>query len=106
MTTPPVALYVHFPFCVSVCPYCDFVVYGGKDARGPANRIDALVDALVTEISLRAVPGANLGSVYLGGGTPSLMSPAQVERLLAAAGAAFGIKRDAEITIEANPGGG
>lgn len=106
MTTPPVALYVHFPFCVSVCPYCDFVVYGGKDARGPANRIDALVDALVTEISLRAVPGANLGSVYLGGGTPSLMSPAQVERLLAAADAAFGIKRDAEITIEANPGGG
>jgi len=106
MTRQPVALYVHFPFCVSICPYCDFVVYGGKDARGPHNRIDALVDALVTEIGLRAAPGANLGSVYFGGGTPSLMSPAQVERLLAAADAAFGVKSDAEITIEANPGGG
>ena len=106
MSTTAVALYVHFPFCVSICPYCDFVVYGGKDARGPANRIDALVDALVSEIGLRAVPGANLGSVYLGGGTPSLMSPGQVERLLAAADAAFGIQEDAEITIEANPGGG
>jgi oxygen-independent coproporphyrinogen-3 oxidase len=104
--TTPVALYIHFPFCVSICPYCDFVVYGGKDARGPANRIDAVVDALVTEMALRAVPRANLGSVYLGGGTPSLMSPAQVERLLAAADAAFGVQPHAEITIEANPGGG
>jgi oxygen-independent coproporphyrinogen-3 oxidase len=104
--TQPVALYVHFPFCVSVCPYCDFVVYGGKQARGPSNRIDALVHSLEVEIGLRAVPGSNLGSVYLGGGTPSLMSAAQVERLLAAADAAFGLAPDAEITIEANPGGG
>ncbi|HUP82891.1 MAG TPA: radical SAM family heme chaperone HemW [Candidatus Limnocylindria bacterium] len=109
MTHPvakPVALYVHFPFCVSVCPYCDFVVYGGKDARGPSNRTADLVDALEIEIGLRAVPGANMGSVYFGGGTPSLMSAAQVERLLAAAAAAFGLQPDAEITIEANPGGG
>ena len=104
--TKSVALYVHFPFCVSVCPYCDFVVYGGKDARGPANRIDALVDALEIEIGLRAARDSNLGSVYFGGGTPSLMSAAQVERLLAAADAAFGLQSDAEITIEANPGGG
>jgi oxygen-independent coproporphyrinogen-3 oxidase len=104
--TKPVALYVHFPFCVSVCPYCDFVVYGGKDARGPQNRIADLVDALAVEIGLRAVPGANLGSVYFGGGTPSLMSAAQVERLLAAADAAFGLQPDAEVAIEANPGGG
>jgi oxygen-independent coproporphyrinogen-3 oxidase len=104
--TKSVALYVHFPFCVSVCPYCDFVVYAGKDARGPANRIDALVDALEIEIGLRAARDSNLGSVYFGGGTPSLMSAAQVERLLAAADAAFGLQSDAEITIEANPGGG
>ena len=104
--TRPLALYVHFPFCVSVCPYCDFVVYGGKEARGPENRIADLVDALETEIGLRAVPGSNLGSVYFGGGTPSLMSATQVERLLAAADAAFGLGADAEITIEANPGGG
>lgn len=104
--TRPVALYVHFPFCVSVCPYCDFVVYGGKDARGPQNRIADLVDALALEIGLRAVLGAKLGSVYFGGGTPSLMSPAQIELLLAAADAAFGLAPDVEITIEANPGGG
>lgn len=102
----PAALYVHFPFCVSVCPYCDFVVYGGKEARGPQNRVAQFVDALEVEIGLRAVPGANLGSVYFGGGTPSLMLPAQVERLLAAADAAFGLQPDAEITMEANPGGG
>ena len=106
MSQAPVALYVHFPLCVSVCPYCDFVVYGGKAARGPQNRIADLVDSLVTEIGLRAAPGSNLGSVYLGGGTPSLMSPAQVERLVAAADTAFGLTPDAEITIEANPGGG
>jgi oxygen-independent coproporphyrinogen-3 oxidase len=104
--TKSVSLYVHFPFCVSVCPYCDFVVYGGKDARGPANRVDALVDALEVEIGLRAVCGSNLSSVYFGGGTPSLMSAAQVERLLAAADAAFGLRTDAEIAIEANPDGG
>lgn len=106
----PVALYVHFPFCLSICPYCDFVVYGGKAARGPANRVSQLVDALKVEIGLRgratSAPRNPLGSVYFGGGTPSLMSPAQVERLLAAADAAFGIQADAEITIEANPGGG
>jgi oxygen-independent coproporphyrinogen-3 oxidase len=107
---PPIALYVHFPFCLSICPYCDFVVYSGKAARGPTNRIDQLVDALEQEISLRRgatpLPRTPLGSVYFGGGTPSLMSPAQVERLLAAADAAFGIHADAEVTIEVNPGGG
>jgi oxygen-independent coproporphyrinogen-3 oxidase len=102
----PVALYVHFPFCVSVCPYCDFVVYSGKQARGPQNRVAELVDALEVEIGLRAIPGSSLGSIYFGGGTPSLMSPAQVERLLAAADAAFDLSSEAEITIEANPGGG
>ena len=50
----PVALYVHFPFCVSLCPYCDFVVYAGAVARGPRNRVDALLAALETEIGLRA----------------------------------------------------
>jgi putative oxygen-independent coproporphyrinogen III oxidase len=99
----PVALYVHFPFCLSICPYCDFVVYGGRAARGPENRIDALVDALIVEIGLRGT-GGPLASVYLGGGTPSLMSAEQVGRILHAADRAFGIREDAEITIEVNPG--
>ena len=99
----PVALYVHFPFCLSVCPYCDFVVYGGRAARGPDNQVARFVDALVTEIELRG-RAAHLGSVYLGGGTPSLLAPQDVARILAAADDAFGIADGAEITIEVNPG--
>jgi oxygen-independent coproporphyrinogen-3 oxidase len=99
----PVALYVHVPFCLSVCPYCDFVVYGGREARGPDNRVAQLVDALEVEIGLRAV-ASPLGSVYLGGGTPSLLAPFQVDRLLAAAHRGFGIAPGAEVTIEVNPG--
>jgi len=100
----PVALYVHFPFCISVCPYCDFVVYAGSAARGPASRVDTTVDALLAEIRLRAPdrPRA-LASVYLGGGTPSLLSAAQVARLLAAIDGTFGIATGAEVTLEANP---
>lgn len=103
-STPlPVALYIHFPFCLSVCPYCDFVVYAGRAARGPDNRIASLVDALVTEISMRG-RAASIGSVYLGGGTPSLMSAAQAARLLDAAATAFGIADGPEVTLEVNPG--
>jgi len=100
---PPVALYVHFPFCLSICPYCDFVVYAGRAARGPASQIDRLVEALLTEIELRA-RSSSLASVYIGGGTPSLMSPGQLERLLVAVDDAFGIASGAEVTLEANPG--
>ena len=104
LSTPdPSALYIHFPFCLSVCPYCDFVVYGGRAARGPENRVDALVDALVTEIELRG-RSARLDSVYLGGGTPSLMRPEHVARLVGAADKAFGVAAAAELTLEVNPG--
>ena len=99
----PVALYAHFPFCLSICPYCDFVVYAGRAARGPDSRIDAVVDALLAEIRLRGTP-ASLRSVYLGGGTPSLMSAQQVAALLSAVDTAFGIAAGAEITLETNPG--
>ena len=83
---PPVALYVHIPFCVSLCPYCDFVVYAGSAARGPKARIAAFVEGLLAEIRLRADaadarfgPPASavrppLETVYLGGGTPTLSS--------------------------------
>src|SRR3954447_12912505 len=114
---PPVGLYVHVPFCVSLCPYCDFVVVAGAAARGPTNKIDALAAALTTELNLRADdldgrfgrPGSSparppLGTVYFGGGTPSLLSADTVAGLLATIRARFGLASDAEITIEANPG--
>lgn len=108
---PPEGLYVHFPFCVSLCPYCDFVVVAGAQARGPRNRIGALLEALRVEAELRAdgvrsrlAERPLLGSVYLGGGTPSLMSAAQVEQLLATIDEQLGIAPEAEITLEANPG--
>jgi oxygen-independent coproporphyrinogen III oxidase len=112
--SPPVALYVHFPFCVSHCPYCDFVVVAGKDARGPANRIEAFVAALEVELGLRAdaldrrwgAPSARpaLSSLYFGGGTPSLLPAATLARLIQLVRRRFGLARDAEVTLEVNPG--
>jgi putative oxygen-independent coproporphyrinogen III oxidase len=108
---PPAGLYVHVPFCVSHCPYCDFVVVAGREARGPGNRIDVFVLALERELALRADEldarwGARpaLQSVYLGGGTPSLLPAATIARLLELIAARFGIAPHAEITVEANPG--
>jgi oxygen-independent coproporphyrinogen-3 oxidase len=108
---PPVGLYLHIPFCVSLCPYCDFVVVTGRASRGPASRIPMFIDALHAEIDLRADASderftrarPSLASVYLGGGTPSLLTPAQVGGLLDHVERRFGIASDAEITIEANP---
>jgi oxygen-independent coproporphyrinogen-3 oxidase len=110
--SPPVALYLHVPFCVSLCPYCDFVVYAGATARGPAARVGAFVTALRAELELRAdaldtAHGTSrpaLDSVYLGGGTPSLLPADEVASLLDVVDSRFGIARDAEVTIEANPG--
>jgi putative oxygen-independent coproporphyrinogen III oxidase len=109
---PPVALYVHVPFCVSLCPYCDFVVYAGAAARGPRSRVAAFLEAVLTEIDLRAAAvEARFGrerppleSVYLGGGTPSLLPADDIERLLARVRGRFGLAEDAEVTLEANPG--
>jgi oxygen-independent coproporphyrinogen-3 oxidase len=103
----PVALYVHVPFCISVCPYCDFVVYGGTSARGPRARIEPLVDALERELDLRAdaaPAGPPLETVYVGGGTPSLVAPGRIARLLERAARRFGIAAGAEVTLEVNPG--
>jgi len=112
---PPVALYVHVPFCVSICPYCDFVVYAGNATRGPGERMSAFLGALAVELRLRADgldrrfghPGGSgrrgLDSVYLGGGTPSLVPAAGLAALLEAIDRRLGIAAGAEITLEANP---
>lgn len=104
------------PFCVSLCPYCDFVVVAGAAARGPSSRMPVFVEALATELRLRAdaldatfgSPSSGLrpalASVYLGGGTPSLLPADEVARLLSTIGARFGLASGAEVTLEANPG--
>jgi len=109
---PPVALYVHVPFCVSLCPYCDFVVYAGAVTRGPAARVDAFVGAVQVELSLRAdALDARFGSVrpplasvYLGGGTPTLLPASSLAAILGLVRDRFGIAAGAEVTIESNPG--
>jgi oxygen-independent coproporphyrinogen-3 oxidase len=113
---PPVAFYVHVPFCIGLCPYCDFVVYTGRAARGPAARVDAFLSALHAELELRAdtLDGhfgraaasqrRPLESVYLGGGTPSLLPARDVAALVDRVERRFGIAAGAEITLEANPG--
>ena len=105
---PPVALYAHIPFCVSLCPYCDFVVMAGAATRGPRSRVAAFVEALAVELALRADAldatfGAGrpaLASVYLGGGTPSLLPAETVARLLDLIHRRFGIAAGAEVTLE------
>ncbi|HXU85292.1 MAG TPA: coproporphyrinogen-III oxidase family protein [Verrucomicrobiae bacterium] len=113
---PPAGLYIHIPFCVSLCPYCDFVVVAGAAARGPTNRIAALAAALATELDLRAdaldaafgPPGTAtrppLDTVYLGGGTPTLLPAETVAGLLELVRLRYGLAPTAEVTIEANPG--
>lgn len=96
----PLALYIHWPFCVSKCPYCDFnshVREGVDQAQWRA----ALLADLAHEAAL--TPGRTLGSIFFGGGTPSLMPPATVAALLDAAGRHWSFAPDMEITLEANP---
>ena len=96
----PLALYIHWPFCVSKCPYCDF----NSHVRAAVDQA-AWRDALLADLSHEAamLPGRRLGSIFFGGGTPSLMPPQTVAALLAAAERHWGFAPDIEITLEANP---
>ncbi|MBN8809557.1 MAG: coproporphyrinogen III oxidase [Sphingomonas sp.] len=96
----PLALYVHWPFCVSKCPYCDF----NSHVRASVDQA-AWATALLADLAheARELPGRTLGSIFFGGGTPSLMPPATVAAVLDAAERAWGFAPDVEITLEANP---
>ncbi len=96
----PLALYIHWPFCVSKCPYCDFNSHV-RDAVDQAAWANALLQDLAHEASL--MPGRTLGSIFFGGGTPSLMPPATVAALINAATNHWAVADDLEITLEANP---
>lgn len=102
LKTPPLSLYVHMPWCVRKCPYCDFNSHTAPDSIPADEYIAALIADLESEAG--AVWGRPVGSIYFGGGTPSLFSAAHVERFLSAARALLMIRPDTEITLEANPG--
>ena len=102
LSLPPLSLYVHLPWCVRKCPYCDF---NSHEARG-ALPFDAYVDALIADLDhdLPLVWGRTVQTVFFGGGTPSLFPAAAVDRFLQAASARLRLAPAAEITLETNPG--
>jgi oxygen-independent coproporphyrinogen-3 oxidase len=107
---PPLALYVHLPWCLKKCPYCDFNSHAVQPAAGQAPG-DALperryLDALVADLdaALPLVWGRAVHTVFIGGGTPSLFSPEGIDRLLADIRARLPLAAGAEVTLEANPG--
>jgi oxygen-independent coproporphyrinogen-3 oxidase len=102
LATPPLALYVHFPWCVRKCPYCDFNSYTLSGALPQEPYLARLTRDL--EAQAPQVAGREVGSVFLGGGTPSLFPPEAIGRLLAAARRLLQLAPDAEVTLEANPG--
>jgi oxygen-independent coproporphyrinogen-3 oxidase len=105
---PPLALYIHLPWCLKKCPYCDFnshewsATAAGDQAMPEQRYLDALCADL--ESSLPLIWGRTVHSIFIGGGTPSLFSPEAIDRLLAGMRARLRLDADAEITLEANPG--
>ncbi|MBI3898773.1 MAG: oxygen-independent coproporphyrinogen III oxidase-like protein [Gammaproteobacteria bacterium] len=101
-TPPPLSLYIHLPWCVRKCPYCDF---NSHALRGELEE-NRYVDALLRDLTLDAplAGGRTIETIFFGGGTPSLFSPAAITRLLAGVREHVPLAADAEITLEANPG--
>ena len=99
---PPLSLYVHLPWCVRKCPYCDFNSYEARGALPDVEYVDALLRDLRAELPL--AQGRPIETIFLGGGTPSLFSGAAIARLLDGVRAEAALASDVEITLEANPG--
>ncbi len=100
--SPPLALYVHVPWCVQKCPYCDFNSHEAPDTIPEAEYVAALIADLQSALPL--IWGRPVVSVFFGGGTPSLLSPGAIDELIAAFRALAMLSPEAEITLEANPG--
>ncbi len=99
---PPLSLYVHLPWCVQKCPYCDFNSYSMGDDAPRERYLEALL--LDAQAESERAAGRELVSIFLGGGTPSVFSPKQIARLLEGVESRFALASDIEITMEANPG--
>jgi oxygen-independent coproporphyrinogen-3 oxidase len=107
LSTPPLSLYVHLPWCVRKCPYCDFNSHEYKSPEGlGAPQFDAYVDALVADLDhdLPLAWGRTVQTVFFGGGTPSLFPPESIDRFLQLASSRLRFAPGAEITLETNPG--
>ncbi|MSQ80178.1 MAG: oxygen-independent coproporphyrinogen III oxidase-like protein [Candidatus Methylopumilus sp.] len=103
---PPLSLYIHIPWCVKKCPYCDFNSHEYKDSNGFAEIESLYVDALIKDLeySLPKIWGRKIHSIFFGGGTPSLFSGKAIHKILSQVRALTPIIYGAEITLEANPG--
>jgi oxygen-independent coproporphyrinogen-3 oxidase len=99
---PPLALYIHIPWCVRKCPYCDFNSHAVRSEIPEPEYVDALLRDL--EQDLPQIWGRSIHSIFIGGGTPSLFSPDAIDRLLSGIRARLTLDQDIEITLEANPG--
>lgn len=102
MNLPPLSLYVHVPWCVQKCPYCDFNSHGQKGDIPEAEYVQHLIDDLKADLHL--VQGRKIHSIFIGGGTPSLLTGAAYTRLLKEVDSLIGLTDNCEITLEANPG--
>ncbi|MGL4474380.1 MAG: radical SAM family heme chaperone HemW [Shewanella sp.] len=102
LALPPLSLYIHIPWCVQKCPYCDFNSHGQHGELPQQEYVDALLNDL--DADLAYAQGRALSSIFIGGGTPSLFSAEQIARLLTGVEARIAFAPDIEITMEANPG--
>lgn len=102
LTLPPLSLYIHIPWCVQKCPYCDFNSHGQNGELPQKAYVDALLADLRQDLHL--VQGRKLHTIFIGGGTPSLFDASQIKRILDGANALIPFSDDIEITMEANPG--
>lgn len=100
---PPLSLYIHIPWCIKKCPYCDFNSHAVKDGVPEAAYVDALLGDLTEDVGRYAIDRP-IRSIFIGGGTPSLFSPEALDRLLAGIAERVRLNDDVEITLEANPG--
>ena len=102
LTLPPLSLYIHIPWCVRKCPYCDFNSHAVNGEIPQQRYIDALMRDLEQELG--GIQGREIGTIFIGGGTPSLFDAAGIKQILTGIAARTRISADAEITMEANPG--
>jgi oxygen-independent coproporphyrinogen-3 oxidase len=103
---PPLSLYVHLPWCLKKCPYCDFNSHEWQSGAGADLPEQRYLDALCADLehSLPLIWGRAVHSIFIGGGTPSLFSPQAIDRLISDLRARLNLEADCEITLEANPG--